>query len=288
MSSTRSSYRLASAVMTATFGKQIDGRSRSQMILAYHEIVPGVESYRYAVACSVLNEHLALITKLATENRTPAPASRVTFDDGHLSNYRFAAPLLEKHGIRGTFFVIGSNISNKPNYMTWEELRQLVFRGHEVQSHGWSHVPLNQCSENQLKEELVRSKKTLEDKLGISVESLSAAHGRWNDHVLEACAKAGYKQVFHSDPWAKPCERAGIRLAGRLIVDRKMDANKLRRLVEQEWGAMFLLGLRRHLKDGLKNTLGDPLYHKLWCQMSGWTGPVEVPGDEDTSPQQGS
>lgn len=258
------------------------------MILAYHETVPRVESYRYAVACSALQQHLTLLATLAAKNRSSAAAGRITFDDGHLSNYRFAAPLLENEGTRGTFFVIGSYISHKPNYMSWKELRELVSRGHEVQSHGWSHIPLNRCSEAQLADELARSKKTLEDKLGRPVDSLSVAHGRWNQHVFEACAAAGYKQLFHSNPWVAPCERSGVRLAGRLIVDRWMDADKLRRLLEREWDAILVLRLRHKIKDSLKNALGDVLYHRLWCSLSGWRGPIQIQSHEDPSPAQGS
>jgi len=254
------------------------------MILAYHEIVLGADSYRYAVTCSALDEHLALITDLAAKHCGRAGASRVTFDDGHLSNHRFAAPLLENRGLRGTFFVIGSYIGNNPNYMTWEELRELVSRGHEVQSHGWSHIRLTECTGVQLEDELGRSKKTLEDKLGIPVDSLSAAHGRWNDRVLESCAVSGYKQLFHSNPWAEPCERTGVRLTGRLVMDRWMNATKLRRLLEQKRSTIFLAGLRHQLKDKLKNTLGDSLYHELWCRLSGWKGPIAVGRDEHSSP----
>lgn len=67
---------------------------------------------------------------------SPAPIC-FTFDDGYISQYTLAAPLLERYGLRGSFAVIADLIGSNPvNYMSWDQLRDLRDRGHEINVHG--------------------------------------------------------------------------------------------------------------------------------------------------------
>ena len=69
-----------------------------------------------------------------------------TFDDGTVDQYEVAAPVLERYGLRAIFNIIPDRIG-KPNYMTWEQLRDLVRRGHELGNHSLSHPQLNRLAE---------------------------------------------------------------------------------------------------------------------------------------------
>src|SRR5260221_14516941 len=105
--------------------------------------------------------------------------------------------------------------------MTSSQLEQLMSAGHNVQSHAWSHEFLTGCSASQLDYELRNSRKTLEDRLGIGVDSISVPGGRWNATVLEACAAAGYQHVYTSEPMFKPVYEHGVWRHGRLMVRRE-------------------------------------------------------------------
>lgn len=65
---------------------------------------------------------------------SPAPIC-FTFDDGYISQYTQAAPLLERYGLRGSFAIIADLIGSGP-YMTWTQLQDLRDRGHEINVHG--------------------------------------------------------------------------------------------------------------------------------------------------------
>ena len=73
-------------------------------------------------------------------------AVSLTYDDGLKEHIELVAPELEKRGLRGSFWIIGKMIgakdSNHGDRMTYEDLRQLAARGHEVGSHTWSHPNL--------------------------------------------------------------------------------------------------------------------------------------------------
>ena len=70
----------------------------------------------------------------------------ITMDDGYLSNYNIAWPLLEEYGMKGTVFAIGSSVGHKEFYKDtqfaltphfgWEEAREMTASGAmDVQSH---------------------------------------------------------------------------------------------------------------------------------------------------------
>jgi len=253
------------------------------MILAYHEVVPKPQSYRYAVTLTSLDRHLELVARVQPVTHCLISSQTVTFDDGHVSNFRFAVPLLAKYKMSALFFVIGNFVGNRSDYMTWGQVKELVSLGHEVQSHGWSHVPLTQCTDTKLEEELLRSRETLEDKLGIRIDAVSVPHGRWNRRVLEGCAVSGYRRVFSSDPWLRPHERNGVILTGRLVVDQSLADEQLKLLLQENPRAVRYLQFESLGKHAMRQILGDRLYHQLWCRLSGWKGPVDLREDGGSS-----
>lgn len=258
----------------ATEAPEVSGRT---CILAYHQVVSDKAGYLYSVTSRQLEEHLRLVAALqATPNPTGA-APRVTFDDGHLSSYRYALPLLEQARVPATFFVTAGWIGQRADFMTWEHLREAVSLGNHIQSHGWSHRFLTQCSESELRDELERSRRTLEDKLGVAVDSLSVPGGRWNHRVLGAAAAASYRRVYLSVPWMHPAQKDGVQVFGRLMVRSTMSVEHLRRWLTMKDRSLFLLTARERLKDTVKRLLGDRVYHRLWCWLAVWDDP-EKPG----------
>lgn len=235
----------------------------ASVVLTYHEVEPDESSDLYRVTCRQLEEHLLVLSA-----HRAGLAAQITFDDGHLSNYQHALPLLEKHGLRAIFFVTAGWIETRPEFMTWTQLKEMVSLGHPVQSHGWSHTFLTQCSSEELAKELERSKRTLEDRLSVAVEAISVPGGRWSPQVLEACARAGYKRVYTSEPWMHPEKRLGVDVRGRLMVHRKLGPDQLRRILSGQSRLWFFLRLRHRIKGTLRNLLGDRLYHRLWSWMA--------------------
>ncbi|MBQ9363824.1 MAG: polysaccharide deacetylase family protein [Bacteroidaceae bacterium] len=73
-------------------------------------------------------------------------AISLTYDDGLKEHIDLVAPELERRGLRGSFWIIGNKIGAKDSKhgdrMTYEELRELHRREHEVGSHTWSHPNL--------------------------------------------------------------------------------------------------------------------------------------------------
>ena len=74
------------------------------------------------------------------------PVVTLTFDDNPKGHLTVAAPVLERYGFRGTFNIVGDWVGREARKMTWEDIRELRRRGHEIVSHSASHpnlVPLH-------------------------------------------------------------------------------------------------------------------------------------------------
>ncbi|MEO5364802.1 MAG: DUF3473 domain-containing protein [Magnetococcus sp. WYHC-3] len=99
--------------------------------------------------------------------------------------------LLERHGARGTFFVLGWVAQRHP-----ELVRRIQRLGHEVASHGWSHVRATQQSPAEFLEDVTRTRLLLESLIGTPVTGYRAtsfsmgAHTPW---AYMALSQAGYR-----------------------------------------------------------------------------------------------
>lgn len=122
-----------------------------------------------------------------------------TFDDGYLSNWTLAAPILERHGMRGVFFIAlepdehtRSGVLGKDDWMTHEQIRALHERGHTIGSHSVTHGLLSEMSEEEVRWELSESKRRLEALLGAPVPHFCIPRAGGNRRIVELIGQAGY------------------------------------------------------------------------------------------------
>jgi peptidoglycan/xylan/chitin deacetylase (PgdA/CDA1 family) len=236
-------------------------------VLAYHEVMPESD-YAYCVTSGSFAQHLALFDSVAKHGGPKLPL-QITFDDGERSQYLNAAPLLAEHGISATYFVTPGLIGAAAKFLGWDELKALQSAGHAIQSHGWSHKFLTFCSDAELAHELVASRQLLEDRLGALVEEISVPGGRWNRRVIKACADAGYRRVYVSDPWVAE-NMFGIQVIGRFMVRRSTTATELLKVIQQDGYALGKMRMRSQVKQAIVGLVGDGLYHRVWCRLTGY------------------
>ena len=86
-----------------------------------------------------------------------------------------------------TFFVLGWLAERLPHLV-----REIHARGHEVASHGYNHHLCNQQSHKDLRNDLVSSKKLLEDIIGAEVYGYRAPSFSINDEILKIIQESGY------------------------------------------------------------------------------------------------
>jgi len=71
-------------------------------------------------------------------------------------------------------------------------VKEIHSRGHEVASHGYRHNLCTDCSSEDLKTDLVESKKRLEDTIGAQVFGYRAASFSIDDKILKVIEECGY------------------------------------------------------------------------------------------------
>ena len=76
---------------------------------------------------------------------------------------------LEKHDVRGTFFVQGLVAKTFPNLV-----KEIYSSGHEIQSHGLTHKAVNMMKPGEFKKELEETNKIIEDITGKKVTGFRA------------------------------------------------------------------------------------------------------------------
>ena len=148
----------------------------------------------------------------------------VTFDDGWLDNYLFAAPVLKRYRINATIFIITDRIeqasahtSSLPDDIpTHNESKELIRQGEgwrvslnwrlieelgetglfEFYSHTKSHRKCSLLSEAELMEELKDSQQIIEERLGRPCPYLCWPYGEYSTTAAEIARDAGYRALF--------------------------------------------------------------------------------------------
>lgn len=123
------------------------------LIEAIAEILPELVPY--------LRHHDTEVYVAAYKNDKQCAIS-YTFDDGLQEHYTLVYPELEKYGFKGTFWVCGKIIEDKEAAlgkarMTWNQLKEMSDKGHEISNHGWSHLVLRNKKTEQVRTEIAKN-----------------------------------------------------------------------------------------------------------------------------------
>jgi peptidoglycan/xylan/chitin deacetylase (PgdA/CDA1 family) len=146
------------------------------------------------------------VVAFAAGRRTLAPdAVLVTIDDGYRSVLDEAAPVLREYAVPAVFFVcaglIGSGVGpDAPEpFLGWDELARVRDAGIEIGSHAFDHVSLGRLPLDAAREQAVRSRALLEERLGGPVRAFAYPFGTRADFspaTDRVLAEAGYAHTF--------------------------------------------------------------------------------------------
>ena len=118
----------------------------------------------------------------------------ITFDDGYRDAYTNAYPILKKHNMTGTFYLIYNfSQKNDDNYLTWDMAKEMASNNMELGSHTLSHPNLVQASATNLKKEIEESKQKIQEQTNTDINHFCYPSGKYNNDVITALKSANYK-----------------------------------------------------------------------------------------------
>lgn len=215
-----------SGLNSALHRLQVAALSPFIRVVNYHDVPPSMAK-EFEAQLLYLKERFTpigyedLLAFHAGQLELERPGVIVSFDDGLRSQAEVAAPLLEKHGFVGWFFVPTGFVDARPEEhhafgavnkitwstlpgddlgaMSWEQVRDLD-RRHVIGCHTHSHVRLSsKLGPDRLREEIFESKKRLEHELGREVPVFCWVGGEewsYSADAARAIRDAGYRIAF--------------------------------------------------------------------------------------------
>lgn len=140
-----------------------------------------------------------LFKDIALAKKIPSKGIIITLDDGHLSNYTVAFPILRKLGLKAEFFITSGQVTQN-NRMNVSQLREMLAQGMGIGCHGLTHAYLDDLDDAEAKKELCQSKEDLSNMLGKAVYAFSAPGGRFQEKHIQMAKDCGYRVFCTSRP----------------------------------------------------------------------------------------
>ncbi len=154
-----------------------------------------------------------------------------TFDDGGVSFLTIAAPILEKYGFKGKFYISTAYLGTK-GFLNKEHVRELHQRGHYVGSHSHTHPErMDVLTVDKIKEEWYISQSILKGIIGFAPRLASIPNGYVSKPVIDGMLKSGIDLVDTSAMTTQIKQYKSATLRGRYAITEDTTVDNLMQLV---------------------------------------------------------
>ena len=121
----------------------------------------------------------------------------ITVDDAYLSVYTEAWPRLKKYGFPFTVFVATDPVDNNlRNYMSWDQIRELLDDGVTIGSQTKSHPHMHRLSPIKVEKEIALSNSRFLEEIGQYPLLFAYPYGEYSLDVVKAVKDAGFIAAF--------------------------------------------------------------------------------------------
>jgi peptidoglycan/xylan/chitin deacetylase (PgdA/CDA1 family) len=257
-------------------------------ILMYHSLATSTKKVsspfsKYVVDKTLFEDHLALLqandyvslslNDYLTKGLGLSTKSVILTFDNAFEDFELALPLLKKYGFTATLYVptafVGetsrwlSGSDAKRPLLSWRDLRGLAKEGIDIAAHGHKHLQLGSVPLEVAKQDILRGKDILEDKLGCKVSSVAYPYGSYNEGVKQAIQEAGF---------------VGACTLEERLCTRQDDPFALPRLMVAGWmTADDLADLLNHKGSRMQSSYSS-FKAKLWQGWRRWRVGLQGPG----------
>lgn len=204
-------------------GVTIDGY-QTVPVLTYHRIGNGggrmtVSPAAFDAQLTYLQKNGYRVIRLADlqafiygTRQIPRKAVVISFDDGHISSYQYAFPILKKHGLPATYFLYTDFIGSSEG-LNWAQIREMEASGLiDMQSHSKTHsnLVLMLPGESEAKyrdridTEVRQPRDLMKRQLSDHVIYFAYPYGDVNEIVLERLSQSGHRLGLTVNPGGNP------------------------------------------------------------------------------------
>jgi peptidoglycan/xylan/chitin deacetylase (PgdA/CDA1 family) len=192
-------------------------------VLTYHHVGPcprGARIKGLYVSPKLFEQQLSELRKegysstslgaIGVKGSDPDRRFFVTFDDGFRDVFDHGLPILRRQASCGIIFLV-SDLLGKTNewqqrvgdvsmpLMDDHQVRDWLAAGQQIGSHTRTHPRLTQLTLAEAREQIVASRKLLEDRFAVSVDHFCYPYGDWNPAVRDLVIEAGYQTACTTD-----------------------------------------------------------------------------------------
>jgi peptidoglycan/xylan/chitin deacetylase (PgdA/CDA1 family) len=174
-------------------------------ILLYHHVSDAGNGNRYYVTLDDFRAQMQalhdwgytsitvsdLVEVLINGGELPDRPVVITFDDGNINIYQNAFPIMHEMGFTGTLYIVANRLKSRL-FINSEQLQEMTNAGWEIGSHGMSHNDLTLDS-SIVRYEIGQSRLTLEEAIGVPVNTFAYPYGKTNEFVTNIVSEYGYR-----------------------------------------------------------------------------------------------
>lgn len=216
---------------------------------------------KYKVHLNKFEAQVASVYEYLKAKNLPVETVDFTFDDGGESFLTIAAPILEKHGFKGKFF-ISTNFIGSKGFLNTDQIKELNRRGHIIGSHSHSHPErMSSLSQQEIIEEWKISQLKLKEILGEIPTCASIPNGYSSKTILQAMVEAGITNIDTSATTTHIRKFHNASIRGRFAITDEMPVDEVMLLIKSPF-CRLKKNIRWRLLSIAKIILGDS-YLKL-------------------------
>lgn len=209
----------------------------------------------YKLSADLFEDHVKTVYDLCKQKDLPLESVVFTFDDGGRSFYKVVAPILEKYGFRGLFFISTKYIGTE-TFLTKDEILELHKLGHIIGSHAHSHEHFYTLSSSQIDYEWKSSIRILSEIIGKDISYASVPNGDATNPVVKSAYKHGIKYLYTSEPTINVEKYNNMEIHGRFVILDNSSPEYVQSIIESK-RIRFQLLFRRKILKILKSILGS-------------------------------
>ena len=158
---------------------------------------------------------------------------------------------------RSGHFFVSTGYMGQPSFLSRDQIRELVRRGHVVGSHSHTHpLRMASCSPEELRAEWQTSVEIISEIIGAPVRVASVPGGYYSRRVAKAASLAGIEVLFNSEPTTTIQRVDGCMVLGRYGIQRQTSPGEAVSLATGQGISRIRQGVLWNIKKCLKRIGG--------------------------------